>query len=183
MSTVFIVGVDHFLQNLESTCLTAAGRESETIQKNALRARLEEVVSQARPGLVAEEAKLDRDCIGKVIAAAHHCKYCNLTMPWEERFKAGVKKDYDSADDTRNAAYEVFESFDQVQRNRANAQSLVVIIGSYHVEGLAELFRVAGDDVHAEDTYDADWYRGIPLEGDGEIVGFFKERYGRADRR
>src|SRR5258706_10566129 len=82
-----------------------------------------------------EEAKLDRDCIGKDIAAAHHCKYCNLTMPWEERFKAGVKKDYDGADETRKAAYKLFESFmfDQVQRSRGSAKSIIVISGSYHV--------------------------------------------------
>ena len=57
------------------------------------------------------------------------------------------------------------------------------IIGSYHVKGLAEVFRVAEDEVNTEDAYDGGWYRGIPLESDGEILGFYKERHGRAHRR
>jgi hypothetical protein len=185
LGAIFILGVDHFLQNLESNCMTVAGRESETTQKNSLRARLEELVSQRQPELIGEEAKLDRDCIGKEFAAAHRGRYCNLTMPWEERSKAGVNKDYDRTDATRKAAYQVFEAFmfHQIQKNRGTAKSVIVICGSYHVEGLGHLFRAAGDDVLTEDTYDAAWYRGIPLESDGEIVGFYKERHGRADRR
>jgi hypothetical protein len=96
MSKVFILGVDHFLQNIESVCTTPVGKESETNQKDALKARLEELISERRPELIAEEAKLDRECMGKQIADAHGCKYCNLTMPWEDRLKSGVARDYDS---------------------------------------------------------------------------------------
>jgi hypothetical protein len=181
VSLVFIAGVDHFLQNIEGNCTTAPGRESETQQKAALRGRLEQLISQHRPELIAEEAKLDRECIGKQIADANGWKYCNLTMLWEERSKTGVARDYDRAPETRQRAYKVFEAFmfDLIQKNRGSANSILVICGSYHVDGLDKLFRSAGDNVETEDTYYAPWYRGVPMEGSGEVIGFYKEVHGR----
>jgi hypothetical protein len=182
MSKNFVIGVDHFLQNVESVCGTPNGKEWETKQKQALRARLEELIATHRPQLVAEEAKLDRDCIGKQIADSHGCNYCNLTMSWEDRSKAGITKDYDRTAETRSTAYRIFEIFmvERVQRCRGDADRILVICGSYHVTGVVELFRAAGDDVESEDTYEAEWYRGIPLESDGKMDGFYKEIYGRA---
>lgn len=183
MSKVFILGVDHFLQNIESACTTPVGKESETNQKNELRARIEGLISNHRPDLIAEEAKLDRECMGKQIADAHGCKYCNLTMPLKERSKSGVSRDYDRAKETRRAAYRVFEAFmfEQIQKNRGSSDNILVICGSYHADGLERLFRTAGDDVETEDTYHATWYRGRPEESSGEVIGFYKETHGRSD--
>jgi hypothetical protein len=111
MGKILVIGVDHFLQNIEGVCETPTGRDSEAQQKVALRARLEELISMHQPQLIAEEAKLDQDCVGKQIADSHGCKYCNLTMPWEDRSKAGVAKDYDDRPKTRRIAYKIFESF------------------------------------------------------------------------
>src|ERR1700722_16323345 len=131
MSKVLIVGVDHFLQNIESYCTTQDGRESEANQKQSLRARLEELVEKYHPQLIAEEAKLDADCLGKQIAKSHGLKYCNLTMSWEKRAKVGVGKDYDRKDETRQAAYSVFEEFmfEQVEKNRGDAEPILVACG------------------------------------------------------
>jgi hypothetical protein len=184
MSTILLIGVDHFLQNIESVCITPSGKDWEAKQKVALRARLAELISGNGPQLIAEEAKLDRDCVGKQISDLHGCEYCNLTMPWEDRFKAGIKKNYNERAETRDAAYEIFERFmfEQVQKNRGSANPILVICGSYHVAGLTKLFQGAGDDVEAEDTYDAEWYRGIPSESDGKVEDFYKEKYGRLRR-
>jgi hypothetical protein len=185
VSKILVVGVDHFLQNVESHCETPMGRDWEAKQKAALRARLEQLIAEHRPQLIAEEAKLDRDCVGKKIADLHGCRYCNVTMSWEDRSKAGVTKDYDNRAETRRIAYRILEAFmfDQVQKSRGDADAILLVCGSYHVAGLAKLFLSAGDRVDTEDTFDADWYRGIPLESDGEMDGFYKERYGRLPGR
>jgi hypothetical protein len=122
--------------------------------------------------------------MGKQIADSHGCEYYNLTMPWEDRFKAGIAERYDERPETRNMAYSIFERFmfERVQKSRGSANLILVICGSYHLAGLATLFQAAGDDVETEDTYDAEWYRGIPLESDCEVEGFHKERYGRLPR-
>ena len=181
MSQVVIVGVDHFLQNLDAVCLTSSGREAEAAQKNALRSRLEELISTHGLELLAEEAKLDRDCIGKQIADSHRCNHCNLTMSWDDRSKLGVSRDYDETPESRVAAYRIFEKymFEEIQRKRGNAGSILVICGSYHLPGLEKSFRDAGDDVYPEDTYDAEWYRGKPIESPGEAIRFYKDVYGR----
>jgi hypothetical protein len=181
MSKILVIGVDHFLQSVESICTTPVGKESEAIQKAALRAHLEELIARQRPQLIAEEAKLDRDCMGKHIADLHGCKYCNLTMPQELRSKAGVPSHYNDGPDTQRIAYEIFEAymFEQVQKSRRDAESILVICGSYHVAGLARLFAGVEDDVDAEDTYDAEWYQSRPLESDGKVKGFYKEVYRR----
>jgi hypothetical protein len=57
VSRVTVIDVDHFLQNLESLCMTPAGKESEARQKAALNARLVELISQHRPQLIDEEEK------------------------------------------------------------------------------------------------------------------------------
>jgi hypothetical protein len=73
--------------------------------------------------------------------------------------------------------------FEQIQKNRGSSDSILVICGSYHVDGLEKLFRTAGDDVQTEDTYHATWYRGLPEESSGEVIGFYKEIHGRSDTR
>lgn len=104
-------------------------------------------------------------------------------MPWAEREKFGIDKNYDKSRESRSRAYSLFEDFmfEQVQTNRLDDDNILIICGSYHVRGLASRFKQAGDDVVTEDTYDANWYRGIPLEVDGGIDGFYKEVHGRDD--
>jgi hypothetical protein len=178
VSRVIVVGVHHFLQNLESFVVSTAGKESEARQKAAFKNRLEELILLHRPLLIGEEEKPGVGSIGKQLADTLGIKYCSLTMPWEERFKVGISGNYNDALETRRAAYEVFESFmfGQVQKNRGDVTSILVIRGSYHVERLAGLFVKAGDEVQWEDTYDAIWYVGRPIEINGQLVGHDKER-------
>lgn len=174
MSTVVIVAADHFLQNLESTCLTIEGKEWELRQKELLKARLEALIAEHKVQLIAEEARLDRDCLGKQLADAHRCKYCNLTMPWEERRKHGVEEDYEETPETRELAYKVFEGFmfETVQRCREGATRILIICGSTHMKNVARLFESAEDGVLTEDTTQAEWYRGRPIESAAGVTGF-----------
>ena len=178
MIKVIVVGVDHFVQNLESVCMTTAGKESETQQKVGLKVRLEELIAQHRPQLIGEEEKPGAGSIGKQLADAYGLNYCTLTLPWEGRYKAGIRRDYNDRRETRRAAYEIFESFmfDQIQKDRGSASVILVICGSYHMERLANRFSKAGYVVQSEDTYSAKWYLGRPVESDGELIGFDKEK-------
>lgn len=178
MDHAIVVGVDHFLQNLDSVYLTSAGKESAAEQRAALRTRLEELISQNRPQLIAEEENPRERSIGKLLAEAHKLKYCTLTMPWEERYKVGIAEGYNNTRESRRASYELFESFmfEQIVKNRGDATSILVICGSYHAERLATLLANAGQSACAEDTYYASWYRGRPIETAEGVVGFNKDR-------
>jgi len=173
-----VVGVDHFLQNIEALCTTPDGKVSEARQKAALKARLEELISIHDPQLIAEEEKPGAASLGKELADAHRIKYCTVTMPWDERAKVGIAKDYNNTRETRRAAYEKFEAymFDQIQKNRGDAERVLVICGSYHMERLAKRFHEAGDKAWAEDTYHAAWYEGRPMEDGKGIIGHDKDR-------
>jgi hypothetical protein len=174
MSTVVIVAADHFLQNLESTCLTTEGKEWELTQKEALKARLQALITQHKVELIGEEARLDRDCLGKQLADAHGCKYCNLTMPWEQRRKHGVEENYEETREARELAYKVFERFmfETIQRCRMAVTSILIICGSNHMKNVAALFDSPGDKVLTEDTTQSEWYRGRPIESASGVTGF-----------
>ena len=182
MSKVVVVGVDHFLQNLNSVCETAEGRASEDTQKLALKSVLQNLIREHTTELIAEEAKLAADCLGKILADEYGCKYCNLTMPWEKRHQHGIGKDYHRAQETRQKAYRVFEEFmfETVQRNRSGLKSILVICGLFHINNLARLFGNETDEVLVESTARSDWYRGRPMESDGKVIGFYAESFERA---
>lgn len=178
MTRVVIVGVDHFVQNLEPLCVTPEGKRSEARQRAALKARLEELISYHRPQLIGEEEKPGVGSVGKELADAHGLKYCTLTMPWEAREKAGIANHYRTARQTKRAAYEIFESFmfDRIHQNRGDSTSILVICGSDHMERLAKRFYMTGDETLAEDTYYAPWYEGRPKESAERVVGYNKDR-------
>jgi hypothetical protein len=178
VSKVIVIGVHHRIQNLEILSTTLAGKASESRQKEALKARLLELVSQHRPQLMGEEEKPGAACIGKQLSDAQGIRYCPLSMQKEERLRAGIPDDYYKTRETKRAVYKVFESymFDQIQENRGDATSILIICGSDHGERLAKLFEKAGDEVQWEDTYFAEWFCGIPTESAGEMTGHDKKR-------
>jgi hypothetical protein len=181
VSKILVIGVDHFLQKPGSLCATPSGKESETKQKKALRARLEALIAEHKVELVAEEAELHRDCLGKQLASAHACRYCNLTMPLNERAKCNIEKDYNKTSETRESAYRVFEAFmfRAVQDARQEATGVLVLCGLYHMNHLAELFSETDEEVIVEDTTQASWYRGRPWESGGKMLGFRGEDFER----
>ncbi|SRR5260370_872564 len=161
MSTVVVVGVDHSLQNLESFCRTTEDKESKNQQREALKDRLQELIIANRVELVAEEARPDSPCLGKLLADSHACRYCDLTMPHRERERRGIKQDYNKAAETQKVAYGILEGFmfEVVQENRQEAKSILIICGSRHAKNVAQLFLTAGDEVIVEDTTSAPWYQ------------------------
>ncbi len=118
MSKVHIFGLDHFHQNLEAGCLTPAGIADERRQKVKLADTLREILIKYGVGLIAEEGKLDRPCLGYILAKEIGIGNINITMPVVEREKQGIKTpEYDFQEGTRKVAYAIFEKymFDQIR--------------------------------------------------------------------
>jgi hypothetical protein len=102
-----IVGLDHFLQNLETRCLTEAGKNEESLQKDELSKFLNKIIQDNRVRLIAEEGKLDRPCLGSVLAKQNGAEHIDITMPISERERHGIQTPgYDRNENTRKAAYQ-----------------------------------------------------------------------------
>jgi hypothetical protein len=173
-----IVGLDHFLQNLETKCLTDAGKKDEIAQKTELTKFLNGIIQNSRIRLVAEEGKLDRPCLGSVLAKQNGAAHIDITMPIPEREKHGIRTpDYDRNEDSRRAAYRVFEQymFEKVREKNLH-DSALVMVGRRHLPGLTALFKAAGCAVRACDLNDYEWYLGIPKEGAEGVLGHEREQ-------
>jgi len=97
-------------------------------------------------------------------------------MPIVEREKHGVKTpDYDREENTRQAAYKVFEQymFERVQAE--NRKIVLVMVGRRHLEGLRRLLTAAEVEVKTYDINDCGWYLGIPKESAEGISGYYRE--------
>jgi hypothetical protein len=68
MSDIYIVGLDHFLQNQQASCLTAAGAESERQQKQHCETLLRDLLRDGHIDLIAEEATFDGSSLGRRLA-------------------------------------------------------------------------------------------------------------------
>ena len=176
MKQVHIFGLDHFHQNLEVGCLTPAGLADEQEQKVKLADTLREIVVKNGVGLIAEEGKLERPCLGFILAEELKVEHINITMPVEERTQRGIKTpEYDFQESTRKAAYAIFEQFMFDQMKARDAKVILVMCGHRHFRALKRLFETAGDEAWAYDINDYAWYRGIPKEGPEGVVGYERE--------
>jgi len=176
MSRIFIFGLDHFHQNLETGCCTVAGIADEQEQKLALSDTLREIIIERRILLIAEEAKFDRPCLGFQLAQEYKLGHINITMPLNEREGRGIHTpQYDLRETTRRIAYRIFEQymFDQVKA--IGVDPVLVMCGCRHLVGLDCRFRSAGDGVLSYDIHSFPWYRGIPKEGEDGVIGYERE--------
>jgi len=176
VSRVHIFGLDHFHQNLEARCLTPAGIADEREQKIKLADTLREIVIKNGVGLIAEEGRLERPCLGYILAKELKVGHIDITMPVEERKKQGIKTpEYDFQESTRKAAYAIFEQymFDQIKARDVGV--ILIMCGHRHFRALKRLFEAAGDEVCLYDINDYAWYRGIPKEGAEGVIGYERE--------
>jgi hypothetical protein len=173
-----IVGLDHFLQNLDAKCVTAAGKVEEITQKNKLAEFLNGIIQSNQVHLVAEEGKLDQPCLGSVLARQNGADHIDITMPISERERHGIRTpDYDWTDATRKGAYQVFERymFERVREKHDGDTAALVMVGRRHLPGLTTLFRAAGCWVKAYDINDCGWYLGVPEEDADGVLGHLRE--------
>jgi hypothetical protein len=172
-----IVGLDHFLQNLDAKCLTAAGKTEEITQKNKLAEFLNGIIRDNQVRLVAEEGKLDRPCLGSVLAEQNGADHLDITMPVSEREKHGIlTPEYDRTDDTRKVAYRIFEQYMFTRvREKHDSDSTLVMVGRRHLPGLAALLKAVGCSVNTYDINDCAWYLGVPEEGAEGVLGHLRE--------
>lgn len=111
------------------------------------------------------------EVIGHQVAKMCRIIYAEVDIPVAERAQRGIPEDYE--DDQKHSleeiarCYRVREEymFRQTMANAGEAQSVLVICGRKHMEGLAKLFRnssctVEGLDLTREAWYIADWNAG-----------------------
>jgi hypothetical protein len=176
VSTIHIVGLDHFLQNVTDLCWTEDGKKEEKEQKAALANLLRKIIKEADVELIAEEGKLDDSGLGAALAKERGKRHIDITMPIIEREKRGVKMpDYDKNDSTRKAAYRIFEQYMFEKAQAENGKVVLIMGGRRHLKGLGALFTAAGCDVSAHDINDCAWYLGIPKEGAEGVIGHCRE--------
>jgi hypothetical protein len=166
MSFVHIFGLNHFHQNLEDKCVTAAGKEDERAQKAGLRTVLSEIIANNRVDLIAEEGCPGGRYLGEDLAELNRVAYVDITMPLAERKTRGIRTPgYDRDDETRARAYREFERYMYERTRERGANVVLVMCGRYHSGGLDRLFRDAGDETRVYDITSYEWYQGVPLEG------------------
>ncbi len=176
MTHIIIIGLDHFLQNLDSVCSTPAGKESEKTQKDSLTELLERMTREKAVELVAEEAKLERECLGSIVARWHGCRHINITMPQPVRTALNIPENYQHNPKTEALAHRHFEQymFEQVEQLCQSVKIILVMCGRIHLDAMARLFSGAAHSVETFDVRNAEWFRGLPMEtANGEVIGHF----------
>jgi hypothetical protein len=140
VSTVHVVGLDHFLHNVTDLCWTEDGKKDEKQQKAALADLWRKIIEEAEVELIAEEGLLDDSGLGAVLAKEIGKSHIDTTMPIIEREKRGVKTpDYDKSDSIRKAAYRIFEQymFEEVQAENDNV--VLIMVGRHQLKVLVRL--------------------------------------------
>lgn len=173
MEAVHIFGVNHYLQRVDSMSWTAAGRADEEHQKANFRSVLNEIITENRIDLIAEEEKPGVRNIGAAIAEERRLAYVELTMPAAERERLGIDtRIYERRPETQARAYREFERrfFEQIASR--NARVTLAICGRRHMRGLEERIRNAGARTFVYDVCNYDWWRGIPLEDGINVIGY-----------
>jgi hypothetical protein len=176
VSDIHIVGLDHFLQNQQAFCLTAAGLESERQQKQQFERLLRDLLRDAHIDLIAEEATFDGSSLGCRLAQELRLRYVNITMPQDERDRLGLPIDYEDREESKLAALKAFERYMAEKVNEQHeAQAIMVLCGRLHVDSLRDAFEASGHAVKTGDVADYEWFRGIPIEGEGGVIGHHRE--------
>ena len=168
MADVYLIGLNHFLQDVERQLATEQARASEQQQREAFASRLDELQRQLGFQLVAEEAKLDRESFTFQRIQKWGVRYHNATMSRDERERLGIVG-YENDPQLREKALKQFEEhmFAGIRAVREDATHILVICGGDHLSGLAEMFNRNGDRVTMEDVREAEWYRGFAVESAG----------------
>jgi hypothetical protein len=172
MNSVHIVGLDHFLQNVNDRCLTVTGIADERLQKARLADMLRGILHDADVNLIAEEGKLDGSCLGAVLAKENGLQYVDITMPLRERERHGIETPgYDRDERQQKIAYRVFEGhmFETVKSKKMDTS--LVMCGRRHLKALATLFAADGYRVLTYDVFDFNWYVGRPIEEAEGVTG------------
>jgi hypothetical protein len=176
MSEVYLVGLDHFLQNEEAFCSTAAGIESERQQKQHFETFLRNLIQQNEVDLIAEEGTFEPSCLGCRLARELKLKYAAITMPQSERDRLGILNNYEDQEDTLAAAIRAFEDYmlEQVAAHE-DAKGILLLCGRLHLDPLQRGLAERGHEVRPYDVTDYEWFQGRPMEDNGGVVGYCRQ--------
>ena len=104
------------------------------------------------------------EVIGHQVAKMCRIIYAEVDIPVAERAQRGIPEDYE--DDQKHSPEEIAgwyrvreeSMFQQTMANAGEAQSVLVICGRQHLEGLAKLFRNSSCTVEVLDLKNEPWY-------------------------
>ena len=161
---VLMVGLNHQIQRSE---ILSGGDEIvrlERAQKEHFGKSLARFIQNGNVKFVGEEGQHGVELIAEKVARQLECGHVNIEMPPDERKTRGIPTDYiredrDYSREQRAAWHKERERymFDQVIK-RAACDSVVVLCGREHLEGLSILFKEAGHEVQTYDLNREPWY-------------------------
>jgi hypothetical protein len=179
MANFIIVGLDHFLQNLNQEALTEEGRRYEADQQQCFAEVLEETVTGNGVTLICEECKFKSESLGSAIAGKHNCRHVNITTPHDERERLGIPQDYENDPVQKARATRLFEEHmaSAVQRETRDRDVVLLMVGDLHRNEMQRRMAEIGTVVEVRELRDFEWYEGPPVEepGTGAFLGSWKK--------
>jgi len=179
MPKFIIVGLDHFLQNLDQKALTEEGRRYEADQQQRFAGVLEEIIERNGVTLICEEGKFDAESLGGALARKHECRPpVNITTPKNERERLGISEYYEDDPVQKARAIRLFEEYmaSLVQQTTRNDDVVLLMVGDVHRSEMQRRMAEIGTVVEVQGLHDFEWYEGPPAEepGTGAFLGSWK---------
>jgi hypothetical protein len=179
MPKYIVIGLDHFLQNVNYVALTDEGRRYESDQKRHFIAVLEEAITRNGVTLVCEECRFNAGSLGGQLAEKHGCRHVNVTMPHGERDKLNISPNYEELPHEKARVIALFEEYmAEGVRGEANENDVVLLmVGNIHRDAMATRMAESGAVIDVRGLDDFEWYEGPPAEepGTGEFLGSWKK--------
>jgi hypothetical protein len=166
LGRILIVGVNHQIQPAEILSWGSNGKPQkfEKEQKEQFASLLEGKIIENDVQVVFEEAMHGQETVTQRVCESANCRRVNIEMTPEERSARAIPAGYNENPE--------FPATDRERSNReredymaaktitepGEAESVIVICGSRHVQPLAERFRDAGHTVECIELEDQPWY-------------------------
>ena len=183
MPQFVIVGLDHFLQNLDQKGLTDEARRYEADQQHRFAEVLDEIITHNGVTLICEECKFDGESLGGVLAQKYKCRpRVNITTPKDERERLGIPEDYENDPVQKARAIRLFEEYmaSVVRREARNGDVVLLMVGDEHRTEMQKRMAEIGSVLEVCGLRDFGWYEGPPAEepGTGAFLGGWKQAKG-----
>jgi hypothetical protein len=180
---IHLLGCDHWLQDPEPTEPAKPGsseafwREIEWSPKARQQRKtfsdvIERMIVVENVDFIGEETKHDLNTPALRLASQYRRVYHNIDMPLEERRRDGIPDYYSDVPDQHTKEqirvwHRAREEYmlRQVQEQRGNSTSLLIICGASHLFPLRDQFAALGELTSVEDITAKDWYLGRPSSG------------------
>lgn len=183
MPKMIIIGLDHFLQNLNHLSLTEDGRSYEAEQKKHFVQVLEDAVSQNGVTLICEECAFNGGSPGAELARKYRCRHVNITTSREERERLEIPADYQNDPAQTTRAIGLFEEHmaNAIRSELRDEDVGMVMVGEVHRTAVEKSAAEFGTVIDSRGLSDFEWYEGPPVmeAGTGRFLGSCKRVTGK----